>query len=81
MAKKVAQGVDQAQDQEPGFWAKVGKVLRDFGMGRRSVMEGGVGAFVLGGAGEWKPNALDHLKMSQVPIQLLGLLSRRFKPA
>ncbi|GMH33152.1 hypothetical protein BSKO_00986 [Bryopsis sp. KO-2023] len=41
---------ESQNESEPGFFGKVGKVLRDFGMGRRSIWEGGVGAFILGGA-------------------------------
>ncbi|CAD7702791.1 unnamed protein product [Ostreobium quekettii] len=37
-------------DGQPGFLDKISKMLRDFGIGRRSIWEGGVGAFVLGGA-------------------------------
>lgn len=43
---------NEDEQQQEGFFSKVGKMLRDFGMGRRSIWEGGVGAFILGGAGK-----------------------------
>lgn len=41
---------DPEQDVDPGFVGKLIKMLGNVGMGRRSVWEGGVGAFLLGGA-------------------------------
>lgn len=39
-----------SEEAEIGFLGKLSKLLGDVGMGRRSVWEGGVGAFLLGGA-------------------------------
>jgi hypothetical protein len=38
--------------QERGFLQKVQKSIRDFGFGKRSFVEGGVGLFVFTGIGE-----------------------------
>jgi hypothetical protein len=50
--------VGQTQEEEPpveddkGILHNVTKALRDFGFGRTSLLEGGVGLFLLAGLGE-----------------------------
>ena len=47
-----AQDMEEKDEQAPaGFVDKITKILRDFGLGRRSIWEGGVGTFILGGTG------------------------------
>ncbi len=48
---------EQDQAQAPGFVQKLTKSIRDFGLGKKALLEGGVGMFVFAGIGAGAPLA------------------------
>jgi hypothetical protein len=53
-ASSSSSGIDAEEEQaRPGLIANILKPLRDFGIGRTSMVQGGVGLFVFSGIGGW----------------------------
>lgn len=44
-------GVAEPPEEQPTFVQKLTKSIRDFGLGKKALFEGGVGAFAFGGIG------------------------------
>jgi hypothetical protein len=51
-AQAGANGGNSEQGERQGFIANLLKPLRDFGLGRSSMVQGGVGLFIFAGIGE-----------------------------
>jgi len=44
--------IANTEPQQPSFWQKLLKPIRDFGFGQKAFIQGGVGLFIYAGIGE-----------------------------
>lgn len=78
-----APGGGDQEEERPGFIANLLKPLRDFGIGRTSMMQGGVGLFVFAGIGApGAPPSCICLRLSSpaptpLPVQPVVLLAEQ----